>query len=49
MSGPTTGGDMRQQTAREFFLIAANRKAQDHANVTPLTLQLGRLDRLDAA
>jgi len=46
---PTTGGDMGRQPASELIFIAAHRKAQNRANVTPVTLQLGQLDRLYAA
>jgi hypothetical protein len=37
------------QAASELFLIAAHRKAKNGANVTSVTLQLGKLDRLGAA
>ena len=49
VGGPTAGGDMGRQAARELLLIAAHREAQSHANVSPVTLQLGGFDRLGAS
>ena len=37
------------QAVCEFFLIAANGKAKDDANVTTVTVQIGHFDRLGAS
>jgi hypothetical protein len=39
-----TGAHIARESAREFITIAANRKAQAHANVTRITLHFGDFD-----
>ena len=46
---PAAGREVRLEAARELLFIAAHRKAQSHANVTLVTLQLCEFDRLGAA
>jgi hypothetical protein len=41
---PTTGGDVRLESARELLAIVAHGDAEDDVNVSPITFQLGELD-----
>jgi hypothetical protein len=46
---PTVGGEVGLEPTRKLVLIAAHREAEDHSNVTSITLQLCKFDCLSTA